>query len=260
MARQGGDGKTRMRPHLPPRPKRPKSERMKLTIIQTGDVPAPLKPRFGDYPPMFLRMFSAAGHEFDHESVAIYDGAPFPEIAGLDAVLITGSVAGVYDDYVWLDPLRAFIRAAYAANTPMLGICFGHQIMADALGGDVRKSEKGWGMGRHTYTVAACPAGLEAISALSIACSHQDQVIAPPPEADVFLASEFTPNAGLAYRNGRAISLQPHPEFTDDYARALAEMRRGRAPDTVIDTAIASLGLPSDSLRTAAWLGRFLAG
>jgi len=128
---------------------------MKLTIIQTGDVPATLRPRFGAYPPMFQRMFDEAGQPLEYETVAVYDGAEFPDATRLDGILITGSAAGVYDDYPWLAPLRAFIRSAYAANTPMLGICFGHQIMADALGGDVRKSDKGWGLGRHTYEVKA---------------------------------------------------------------------------------------------------------
>lgn len=232
---------------------------MKLTIIQTGDVPATLRPKFGPYPPMFSRMFDEAGVAFDYEAVPVFDGAAFPDPAKLEAILITGSAAGVYDDFAWLDPLRAFIRTAYAADTPMLGICFGHQIMADALGGDVRKSEKGWGLGRHTYGVASRPPFLATdLPELSIACSHQDQVIVPPAEAAVFLASEFTPNAGLAYRNGKALSLQPHPEFLDDYTLALAELRRGRAPDALIDTALASVATPSHSTDVAGWLGDFL--
>ena len=74
----------------------------------------------------------------------------------------------------------------------------------------------------------------------------------------MFLASEFTPNAGLAYRNGAAISLQPHPEFDDAYTLALAELRRGKAPDEVIDTAVSSLTTASDSKETAGYLGAFL--
>ena len=232
---------------------------MKLTIIQTGEVPLPLRPQFGAYPPMFKRMFDEAGQRFDYETVPIFDGAAFPDPAKPDAILITGSAAGVYDDFPWLEPLRAFIRSAYAADTPMLGICFGHQIMADALGGDVRKSDKGWGLGRHTYTVKSRPGFLATdLPALSIACSHQDQVIVPPADAEVFLGSDFTPNAGLAYRNGKAISLQPHPEFLDDYTIALAELRRGKAPDERVADAIASVATPSHRTEVAAWFGTSL--
>lgn len=234
---------------------------MKLTIIQTGDVPPALRPAFGAYPPMFQRMFETAGQGFDYDVVPVYDGAGFPDPAGLDGILITGSAAGVYDDFAWLEPLRAFIRGAYTSATPMLGICFGHQIMADALGGDVRKSEKGWGLGRHTYGVQQRPGFVVSdLPEFSIACSHQDQVIVPPDEAEVFLASEFTPNAGLIYRNGRALSLQPHPEFEDDYTLALAELRRGKAPDSVVEAAVSSLATPSHSRDMAGWLGAFLKG
>ena len=232
---------------------------MKLTILQTGDVPLPLRDRFGPYPEMFHRMFGEAGVSFGYDTVRVHDGVPLPEPSALEGAVITGSAAGVYDDFPWLEPLRAFIRGAYAARTPMLGICFGHQIMADALGGDVRKSEKGWGIGRHVYDVARRPVFLGGrLSEFAVACSHQDQVIAPPAEAEVFLASAFTPNAGLAYRNGAAVSLQPHPEFEDDYTLALAELRRGKAPDEVIETAKASVARASDSREIAGYVGAFL--
>lgn len=233
--------------------------KMKLTIIQTGDVPPSLRDQFGPYPKMFENMLAETGTPFSFESVRVFDGEPFPAVDELEAILITGSAAGVYDDFAWLEPLRAFIRASYAAKTPMLGICFGHQIMADALGGEVRKSEKGWGLGRHTYDVVGRPEFMGAAPAtLSIACSHQDQVIAPPREAEVILASEFTPNAGLMYRNGAALSFQPHPEFLDDYTVALAELRRGKVPDALVDAAVASVAAPSDSDVTAGYIARFL--
>lgn len=235
---------------------------MKLTIIQTSDVPEPLGPRFGPYAAMFEKMFAAAGVSFDYDVVEIAKGTPFPDPTGLEAILLPGSPAGVYDNHLaWMAPMRAFIRSAYAAGTPMAGICFGHQIMADALGGDVRKSEKGWGLGRHNYTVTGRPPFLSGNApTLAVACSHQDQVIVAPAEAEIILASAFTPNAGLFYRNGAALSFQPHPEFEDPYTRALAEMRRGRAPDSVVDQALASLATPSQSLEVARAIGGFFKG
>lgn len=234
---------------------------MKLTIIQTGGVPTALADRFMPYPRMFETMFDATGQGFTYETVPVFEGAPLPDPESLEAILITGSAAGVYDDHFWLDPLRAFIRDAYAQKTSMLGICFGHQIMADALGGDVRKSDKGWGLGRHTYTVWQRPGFMgNAPASLSVACSHQDQVIVAPAEAEVILASEFTPNAGLAYRNGAALSFQPHPEFADDYTTALVELRRGKAPEEVVETALKSVAKPSNSAEVAVYLGQFFKG
>ena len=87
-----------------------------------------------------------------------------------------------------------------------------------------------------------------------------DQRLGGGGMAEVFLASEFTPNAGLAYRNGRALSLQPHPEFDDDYTLALAELRRGKAPDEVVETALASVARKSDSREMAGYLAAFLRG
>lgn len=232
---------------------------MKITIIQTGQVPEPLRAAHGLYPPMFARMFESAGLNYAYETIPVSDGAAFPDPGALEAIVITGSAAGVYDELPWLEPLRAFIREAYARKTPMVGICFGHQIMADALGGDVRKSEKGWGLGRHVYEVVGRPGFMDdAPVTLSIACSHQDQVIAPPADAEVILRTEFAPNAGLYYANGAAMSLQPHPEFDADYAAALAELRRGKAPDAVIDIAISSLSTPADNNLAATYIGRFL--
>ena len=234
---------------------------MKLTIIQTGDVPAPLRGRFGPYRKMFETMFDDTGQGFSYDMVAASDGEPLPDPATLEGIVLTGSPAGVYEDHPWLDPLRQFIRRAYGTRTPMLGVCFGHQIMADALGGDVRKSEKGWGLGRHTYRVATRPGFMRAApAALGVACSHQDQVIVPPAEAEVILTSDFTPNAGLSYRNGAALSFQPHPEFHDDYTIALAELRRGKAPDEVVETALASIANPSHSGEVAGYIGQFFKG
>lgn len=232
---------------------------MKLTILKTGQVPAPLAGRFPSYPDMFRAMFERDGARFDFDVVDVPGGAPIPDPETLQAVLITGSPAGVYEDHPWLDPLRGFIRKAYTRRTPMVGICFGHQIIADALGGEVRKSEKGWGMGRHTYRIVNRPRYFDPPRAsVSLACSHQDQVVTAPLEAKVLLASDFTPNAGLHYENGRTLTFQPHPEFEDGYASALAELRRGHAPDDVVDAALASMRKPSDSPLVVRAISQFL--
>ena len=149
-----------------------------------------------------------------------------------------------------MDPLRNFIRRAHERGTKMVGICFGHQIIADALGGDVRKSEKGWGLGRHF---------VPGVDKLAIACSHQDQVITPPPMAKVILRSAFAPNAGLSYAGGNILSFQPHPEFEDDYSKALIDLRRGKVSEDVIEAAHDSMKTRSDSAILSHAISRFLA-
>ncbi len=232
---------------------------MKLTLIQTGDVPAPLADRFGPYAAMFVKMFEHDGAGFSYETIRAHKGEPLPDPSRLQAALITGSAAGVYDKLDWLEPLRDFIRKAHGARTKMVGVCFGHQVIAEALGGQVNKSEKGWGLGRHTYQICTRPGFFDLPRAsVSVACSHQDQVISAPQDAKVLLASEFTPNAGLIYANGTTLSFQPHPEFDDTYTAALAELRRGQIGDELVDAAVQSLQKPSDSPLVARAISRFL--
>lgn len=232
---------------------------MKLTILETGLVPEPIRGDFEDYPAMFRHMMSGVG-TYSFETVSVIRGEALPDPAGLDAVMITGSPAGVYDNEPWIRPLMDFIRGAAAASVPQVGICFGHQILAEALGGKVIQSEKGWGVGRHTYDVVACPAfaGEACPATISAAVSHQDQVVALPPGAHVVAASDFTPFAGLYYPDAPAFSFQCHPEFADAYSAALYSLRRDRLGEGLTDEALESLELEGDHARLARWIAGFL--
>jgi GMP synthase-like glutamine amidotransferase len=231
----------------------------RVTIIETGIVSPKNRERHGSYPQMFERMIAAADASVTFDTVSIAAGEPLPDIGGLQAILITGSSAGVYDDFEWIAPLEAFVRAANLRKVPMVGVCFGHQLIAHALGGTVRKSEKGWGLGRHVYDV---PPGNGVIDGtrIALACSHQDQVITPPAGARTILSSDFTPHAGLLYAGGSTFSVQAHPEFTLGFALACCEMVRsnGDAPDSVVAPAEASLAEPLESARLGGAITRFL--
>jgi GMP synthase-like glutamine amidotransferase len=234
---------------------------VKLTIIETGLVPQPIRESFPDYPEMFRRMVARVDAGIACETVSVVKGEALPDPSGIGAVLYTGSPAGVYDPEPWIDPLKDFIRRAAAAGTPQAGICFGHQIMGEALGGRVVKSEKGWGVGRHTYALAHRPAWSPspAPEAFTIAVSHQDQVIDKPPAATVIAASAFTPFAALDYQGFPAISFQCHPEFEPDYAAALYTARRGKSlTGAEADAAVASLAGDCDRRLLAEWIVRFL--
>jgi len=125
----------------------------RITIIETGLVSPQFSERHGSYPQMFQRMVAAADPSIACDVVSVANGEALPDPATLDAILITGSAAGVYDDVAWIAPLEAFVRAAHDKRIPTVGVCFGHQLIAQALGGTVRKSDKGWGIGRHVYQV-----------------------------------------------------------------------------------------------------------
>lgn len=200
---------------------------MHFTIIFLGHTPASMQGRFQKYPTQFQDLLTPAFEaDTTFDVVRVIEGEPVPDPADLEAVIISGSAYGVYDQVDWMDPMRQFVRKAYDRALPMLGVCFGHQIIADALGGTVVKSEKGWSLGRHVYVVDREALGLpEEPHDIALAASHQDQVIVPPKIATPFLASDFTPIAGLVYDNNATITIQPHPEFAADYARALCRWR-----------------------------------
>ena len=224
---------------------------MKVGILETGRPPGGLADEFGDYPEMFAQLL---GPEFEVESFDVQAGQ-LPEPAAHDAYLITGSPAGVYEPLPWIGPLQQFIRSA--ADAKMVGICFGHQVMAAALGGRVEKSGKGWGAGLHRYDVVRREPWMDGVAAVAAPASHQDQVIVQPPKTAVLVSSGFTPFAGLAWIDRPAISFQFHPEFSPAFAKALIEKRYDVVPDP--DAAIASLDAPNDNARVAGWIRRFLA-
>ena len=229
----------------------------RVTIIETGIISPKQRERHGSFPQMFQRMIGAADASITFDVVSVVAGEPLPDPAALEAILITGSPAGVYDGLGWIALLEDFVRAAYASRTPMAGICFGHQLMAQALGGIVRKSEKGWGIGRHLYDLVPGN-GVIGGSRIALACSHQDQVIEPPRGAKTFMFSEFTPHAGLLYGNGAALSVQPHPEFSAGFAHLCCQLREGKAPDDLVTAAKASLELPLENARLGEAITRFL--
>jgi GMP synthase-like glutamine amidotransferase len=229
----------------------------RITIIETGLVGDRYRAQHGSYPDMFARMIRAENAAIDVEIVSVCRGEALPDPAALQSILITGSPAGVYDALDWIAPLEDFVRAAHAKATPMVGVCFGHQLIAQALGGTVCKSDRGWGLGRHVYRVAPGN-GIVEDQDLAIAAAHQDQVIEPPKDAKTFLSSAFTPHAGLLYANGATLTVQPHPEFDASYPLAICEMLEGRAPAEVIATARASLNEPLDSAKLGGAIARFL--
>lgn len=233
---------------------------MRLTILETGRAPGRLSEDYPRYPDMFVALLSKADPSLRFESVALVDGAAPPDPRGCEAVLITGSPFGVYDSPPWMDPLRAFIRDAAGAATPMIGVCFGHQIIADALGGVVQKSDKGWGVGRHTYDVTDVrPWMKDAGASVSLSVSHQDQVVTPPDGAVTLARSAHTDHAILAYSGAPIISIQGHPEFSDTFVSDLWSARRGKAlTEAQVDGAIASLARPGDAPMVGQWMTNFL--
>jgi GMP synthase-like glutamine amidotransferase len=225
----------------------------RIAILETGAPPPALQAVHGDYPAMFRDLL---GDAFEFESFDVQAGQ-WPDAGTFDAAVITGSSAGVYETDAWIADLLDWIRAA-KGRTRLVGVCFGHQAMAQALGGRVEKSQRGWGVGLHRYQVASPePWMIPAAATVAIPASHQDQVVEAPSDARVILRSDFTPFAGLAWGED-AISIQPHPEFTPAFATELTAGRHDRIDPALVARAMDSLKAADDRGVVGGWIRNFL--
>lgn len=193
---------------------------MRIGILEASEVDERLHHHNRNYTEMFADLLK--GHGFEFVKYDAYRGELPEDPRECDGWIIGASRHGVYDDLPWIAPLEDFVRAVYAAKVPLVGICFGHQIMAKALGGKVVKSDKGWGAGVQRYRSE------ETGGEIAILASHQDQVVEKPAGAKVIASSEFCEFAGLAY-DGPALSYQPHPEFSREFMAGILNMRRGQS-------------------------------
>jgi len=228
---------------------------IKVGILQTGSPPPPLQEQFGSYSAMVQELLGPQ-HEFATFDVRVGE---LPRRAdSCDAYVITGSASGVYDGDSWIGTLKDFVRDA-SGPSAMVGICFGHQLMAEALGGQVIKSPRGWGIGLHRYQVQERAAWMDDARSIAVPASHQDQIVKLPADARVLGGSEFTPYGIIEYPQRRAMSLQSHPEFSPEYAAALIELRRASkyTPEEA-DRALDTLREPNDRARVGGWLAHFL--
>ena len=219
---------------------------MQIGILQTGESPDALRDQ-GDYPDFFETLLAGRGLSFRRFAVLRHE---FPaDIHACDGWLITGSRFGAYEDHAWIPPLEDFIRASYAAHVPVVGVCFGHQIIAQAMGGKVEKYQGGWSVGPTAYDFGNRSYTLNAW--------HQDQVTQKPEGAKVIASTEFCENAALLY-DDRMFTVQPHPEFPKAFIEGLIKFRGpGLVPDPILKAATDRLDTPLDSLPMADRIAQF---
>ncbi|MBI6629966.1 type 1 glutamine amidotransferase [Pontibaca salina] len=220
---------------------------MKIGILQTGRAPKELIDDLGDYDVLFHHLL--AGHGFEFETWPVLD-MEFPSSPSeADGWLITGSKFAAYEDHPWIAPLETLIRDIRDRGKPLIGICFGHQIIAQALGGQVEKFSGGWAIGRTEYDMDGKPISLNAW--------HQDQITRLPEGATVIGSNCFSPYAMLRYGD-TVMSIQAHPEFDDHFIDGLIRTRGpGIVPENQLKTAAAQLGKDNDSATIAALMAAF---
>lgn len=230
---------------------------MRICILECDRPDADFAARHGSYADMFIRWLAPALPEASFAVQDVTAPGPLPRPGEHDGYLVTGSRAGAYEGLEWMAPLTRLLQGLRDARVPVAGVCFGHQIMAQAYGGRVEKSPAGWVIGRHDHRPTPAGArlwGAEPFASLSF---HQDQVTALPPGAEVLAANERSPFGGLGYPFP-ALSVQFHPEFlpahvTDTFDGPDA----GMVPAGVAAGARASLPGALDGARIAAGFAQF---
>jgi GMP synthase-like glutamine amidotransferase len=223
---------------------------MKIGILRCGHTPDEVAATHGQYEDMFARLLADEGLEFRTWSVVDMAFPESPEDA--EGWLVSGSRHGAYDALPFIAPLEDFIRRVVASGRPLVGICFGHQLIAQALGGTVVKFPRGWSVGAKSYD-------WDGLGEIWLTAWHQDQVIAPPDGARTIARNAFTEHAALLY-DDPIFTVQAHPEFSRDVAAAYLAARRGSPdyPEGMIEDAQRRLDQPLDDTRIGKALARFL--
>lgn len=231
---------------------------MNIGLLQCDHVSEPFQHIIADYPEAFRALFAKDNHDI---ALRVYDvcHGELPESVGeCQGYIITGSKHSVYEDILWIHQLADFVRQVHAQKHKLVGICFGHQMIAYALGGKVTKSDHGWGIGTKPVELQHTKAWMQPEKpSYRLLLSHQDQVLALPNGAESLGGNEHCPISMIGVGE-HMLGIQAHPEFTTPYAEALMDSRVERIGIDPIQAAKTTLNEPTDETTVAHWIEAFL--
>lgn len=232
---------------------------MKLGILETDHPEKTLQEKYGSYSEMFQALFSRVDDQLVFSSYDVTRLDYPADINECDAYLITGSKASPYEGKEWIRQLEDYVLALHSYQKKLIGICFGHQLIAQALGGLVKKNDSGWGVGAVSRDVFQQKPwmGSGEKTQFKILVSHQDQVTELPPGAERIAGNDFCPHASFQI-GSHILTFQGHPEFQIGYLRHLITDRRARIGPSLADDALKSLTEKTDHQQVAQWIVTFL--
>ena len=231
---------------------------IKLGILQCDSVLEQYQPQFGNYPQMITELFHAIDPTIEIHHYDVQHNRYPRNINECDAYITTGSKASVYDDEIWIHKLEDYIRALHAAEKKLIGICFGHQLIAQALGGKTANAAQGWGVGVHSNQIVHQATWMEPYqTTIDLVVSHKDQVIDLPAEAILIARNDFCPHAAFQIGD-HFLTVQGHPEFSKDYSSALMTHRRNILGEACYQQGMGSLNKATDHLTFTRWMLAFI--
>ena len=232
---------------------------MKVGLLECDHVREELLHIAGDYRQMFPALLSKVTPDWEFVFYDVCNGHFPASTDECDVYICSGSKSSVYDQDEWILQLKQFVKDIYKSEKYYIGVCFGHQMLGEALGGKVQKSDFGWCVGVHSFHIVKQENWMQPKQdSLNLLMMCQDQVVKMPPESTLLAESENCPVA--MFRVGkRMLGIQAHPEFTKNYDQALMELRTERSGQTKVDSGIASLELPTHEVTVAKWIRNFAA-
>lgn len=246
-----------------PMPLNTTARSLHIGVLQTDRVREEFVERHGDYPDMFRQLLLDAARAAGMPTPVFRDfdvqhGQYPADPAECDGYVITGSRDSVYDDLPWIAELSDFVLALHQRRHKLIGICFGHQLIAQALGGETRAADVGWAVGVHASRVIAAPGWLRPHSEqFALLSSHKDQVTRLPQGAALLAENDFCPNAAFTIGD-HFLAIQGHPEFAKPYSADLMAFRRELLGETVYQRGVESLQVPIQPELVGQWMLAFL--
>ena len=232
---------------------------LSICILETDNIRPELVEQYRGYGWMFQQLFARQPIAAEFEVFNVVQGHYPDDSRHFDAYLITGSKYDSFGQDDWIQTLRTYVLERYEHGDKLMGICFGHQLLALVLGGKTERAWQGWGVGVHQYEVVEQPEWLQPhAEQWSLLISHQDQVTEAPINATVLASSAFCPIAAY-YIGDQVLCFQGHPEFVPDYSRSILNIRQDVYGDQVYQQGINSLELQHQGNMVAEWMMRFVA-